>query len=185
MRDLSQEFKDAFERYSDELFRYCLLRTSDRERSLELTQEMYLRVWDYAQKGNDIGDLRPFMYRTLRNLIIDEYRKKKIYSLESMVNDDEGMTLDTLLPADESNTLKAAMTRYDATRALALLSRVPEPYREALALRYIEGLSPGEIAAIIGESENAVSVRVHRGLKKLRALLEAEGAVGDGPQKNI
>jgi DNA-directed RNA polymerase specialized sigma24 family protein len=42
-------------------------------------------------------------------------------------------------------------------------------------MRYVDGLSPQEIAGLIGESENVVSVRVHRGLKKLRALLE------DGP----
>jgi len=52
------------------------------------------------------------------------------------------------------------------------LQKLPDAYREALSLRYIEGLSPQEIGKIVGESENAVSVRIHRGLKKLKELLQ-------------
>ena len=41
-------------------------------------------------------------------------------------------------------------------------------------MRFIDELSPKEIAAILGVSENVVSVRIHRGIKKLRQLVEKE-----------
>ena len=175
MGDFEQQFKDAYERYSDELFRHSAMRISDRERALELTQDAFMRTWDYVRKGGQVRELRPFLYQTLRNLIIDEYRKAKTHSLEAMVEDTEGATLDALMPSDDTNTLEAAMDRFDARKALGAVDELPELYKEVLLLRYVEGLSPKEMAEILNETENVVSVRIHRGLKKLREILEAKG----------
>ena len=57
--------------------------TSDRDRALELTQECFLRAFAYADRGEEIREVRPFLFRTLRHLIIDEYRKAKSFSLDS------------------------------------------------------------------------------------------------------
>lgn len=175
MRDISEEFGEAYERYSDELFRHCAIRLSDRERALDITQEAFLKTWEYMTKGNEVRELRPFLYRTLHNLIIDEYRKHKSLSLESMVRSEDGDgDIESLMPADESNTLESAIDRFDGKRVLETLQELPDSYREVLVMRYVDGFSPKEIADAIGESENAVSVRVHRGLKKLKVLLESE-----------
>jgi RNA polymerase sigma-70 factor (ECF subfamily) len=173
------QFTEAFEAYGDELFRHAMMRLSDRERALEVTQECFLRTFEYVRKGGKIEQMRPFLYRTLRNLIIDEYRRHKSVSLESIAESHE-MDVELLLPGDESNTLAAAVGRFEGARALAALQELPDVYREALTLRYVEELSPREIAAIVGESENVVSVRVHRALKKLRELLEGEQENHDG-----
>ncbi len=176
MRDeVQQAFSQAYERYSDELFRHCALRLSDRERALEITQEAFLRTWKYLSGGQEIEELRPFLYRTLKNLIIDEYRKMKTYSLEAMVNEEEGQTVESFLPSDDSNTLEAAVGRFEGKRAIEMLARLPDSYKEVLLLRYVDGFSPKEIAGELSESENTVSVRLHRALKKLRDLLEADG----------
>jgi len=172
MRDLQQDFERAFEAYNDELFRHAAMRLKDRDRAIELTQECFMKVWEYAQKGGEIRELRPFLYRTLRHLIIDEYRRKKPVSLEAMAEEFEDKNVEALLPPDQSNTLERAIERFDGVAALAALQKLPDAYREALSLRYVEGLSPGEIGKIVGESENAVSVRIHRGLKKLKEMLE-------------
>lgn len=172
MQELHEQFEAGFRAYSDELFRHASMRLSDRERALELTQECFVKAYEYAKRGNSIDELRPFLYRTLRNLIIDEYRKKKATSLEALVEGEEGGDVEALMPADESNTLEAAIDRFDGKRALVALSKLPDLYREAVSLRYVEGLTPQEIAKIVGESETTVSVRVHRGIKKLRDLLD-------------
>jgi RNA polymerase sigma-70 factor (ECF subfamily) len=171
-KDHAHAFEDAYTRYNDELFRHCYLRVSDRERALELTQEAFLRTWEYIEKGNTVLEFRPFLYRTLKNLIIDEYRKMKTQSLDAMVEGTEGGSIETLLPPDETNTLEAAINRFEGAHALEALQELPDAYKEVLILRYVEGLSPKEIAHQLEESENAVSVRVHRGLKKLKELLE-------------
>lgn len=171
MEDLQTQFTDAFERFSDELFRHASMRLPDRERARELTQEAFLKAWDYAKKGHEIHELRPFLYRTLRHLIIDEYRKHKTTSLESMMTE-EDESIEAFMPADESNTLEKAMERLDGKAAILTLEKLGDLYREVLTLRYVEGLSPKEIAMVTEESENVISVRLHRGLKKLKELLE-------------
>lgn len=178
MGDFERQFKDAFERYSDELFSHCSMRISDRERALELTQDAFMRTWDYARKGGEVREMRPFLYQTLRNLIIDEYRKNKTQSLDSMLENSESGAMEAMLPQDDSNTIEAAMERLDAKQALARVNDLPHMYSEVLLLRYVEGLSPKEIGKIVGESENVASVRIHRALKKLKELLEASDRMG-------
>ena len=174
MKDREQIFRDAFERHADELFRHASLRLSDRDRALELTQECFLKAWQYALRGEGVREMRPFLFKTLRNLIIDEYRKAKSFSLDSMLEDDDGGVLEANLPRDDTNTLEKACDRFDGARAVSAIRRLPEPYREVLALRYVDDLPIREIAGLVEESENVVSVRLHRGLKKLRAMLESE-----------
>lgn len=172
--EAQERFKEAFEAYADELFRHAVLRLSQRERAHELTQECFLKAWQYVSRGEEIREMRPFLYRTLRNLIIDEYRKTKSFSLDEMLEGDDGAQVETSLLADDANEMEEAMNRFDGSRALQALQALPEPYREAIVLRYVESLSIAEVAERTGESENVISVRIHRGLKKLKVLLEQE-----------
>jgi len=172
MADAHQAFERAFKEHSDELFRHASIRLSDRERALELTQECFTRTWEYMARGGQVHNFRPFLYRTLKHLIIDEYRKHKPHSLEAMVEGSEGGSVEMLLPAEETNTIAAAIERFEGAEALQKLQELPDQYREVLTMRYVEGLAPKEIAEYLEESENAVSVRIHRGLHKLRMLLE-------------
>jgi RNA polymerase sigma-70 factor (ECF subfamily) len=172
MQDNMARFEEAFEAHADELFRHAYLRLSERERARDLTQETFLKTWEYVERGGSIENIRAFLHRTLRNLIIDEYRKKKTQSLDALLVDSEGEVQEANVPRDETDQLEAAMDRFDGGRALEALRHLPDAYREVLSHRFLDGLSIGEIADISGESENVVSVRIHRGLKKLRALLE-------------
>lgn len=173
MEDSKQQFSDLFERHSDELFRHAFLRLSDRERALELTQETFLKAWNYVNKGGDVRQPRSFLYRILNNLIIDEYRKRKSQSLDAMLENEETSTaVEAEYLRDEVDVEEEAMIRFDSARALKALEELGEAHKTVLVLRYIDGLSPKEIAESIGESENTISVRIHRGIKKLRSILE-------------
>ncbi len=173
MTDTNKEFEQAFEAHTDELFRHASLRLPERERAVELVQETFMRVWEYVARGNEVREYRPFLFRTLRHLIIDEYRKHKTVSLEGMMlAEDE--SVERLLPTDDTNTFEAAVERFEGKRVLQVLAELPDLYREVLLLRYVEGMSPQEISVVLDESENVVSVRIHRGLKKLKVLLEPE-----------
>jgi RNA polymerase sigma-70 factor, ECF subfamily len=170
----SLQLKQAFEQYSEELFRHCLMRLSERERALELTQETFLRAFQYAVRSEEeVRQWRSFLYRILNNLIVDEYRRKRALSLESLLmNDERANETESALLRDDQDVLEEATVRYDAARACEALELLPERYRDVLRRRFLEGLSPTEIAKALQESENAVSVRIHRALRKLREQLE-------------
>lgn len=172
MRAHEHQFIEGFDRHADELFRHAALRLKDRERARDLTQDAFMKTWQFMEGGGEVRELRAFLFRTLKNLIIDEYRRSKTESLESLVDTDEGETIDALLPPDETNTLESAIARLDGAQALAAIKELPADYAETLLFRYVDGLAPSEIAVMMQVTENVVSVRIHRGLKKLKDLLD-------------
>jgi RNA polymerase sigma-70 factor (ECF subfamily) len=159
---LQKEFEAAYKDESNAVFRFCLLRTSDHDLALDLTQDTFMRFWDTLCKDKKIKNCRAFLFAVARNLIIDWYRKKKAISLESMLI--EGSEDKNELLSFASGIEIEAEAKYLIRRINAL----DETYRDAVYLRCVEGLKPKEIAQIIGESANVVSVRINRGLKILR-----------------
>ena len=55
-----------------------------------------------------------------------------------------------------------------------LLDGLDDKYRQVIVMRYVDDLAPREIAGIVGETENTVSVRLHRGLHKVRDLIKSQ-----------
>jgi len=55
--------------------------------------------------------------------------------------------------------------------ALRIVGELDDSSREALLLRFVEGLSPREIGRLSGESANVISVRLNRAIKKVRSLM--------------
>jgi|SRR3989344_533818 len=160
---LNEEFMKAYEKYSDAIFRYCYFRVYDRERAKDLVQETFMKTWDYIAQGNDIGNIRAFLYRVARNIIIDYTRKKKEDSLEALQESGFNPGLDERANKE---------IEFDFQAALQAIKSLDEKYREAVTMRYIEGYSPKEIARMIDETENVVSVRIHRGLQQLRKKIK-------------
>lgn len=162
---MQKEFLKAYDQNADALFRQCFFKVHDREIAKDILQDTFAKTWDYIGKGNTILNMRAFLYRTLNNLVIDHYRKKKAVSLDAM--GEEGFT-------PEAPEGISAHDRFEGEKALILLNELPEIYRDALVMRYVDGLELSEIANITGETENTVAVHVHRGINKLRELFSNE-----------
>lgn len=165
-------FLRAFEEYGDALFRHASLRVSDRERAIDIVHDTYTKVWSYIRQGYEIENFRPFLYKVLNNLIIDEYRKIKESSLDALM-EAEGVDEGAFDELSES-TVESLAATLDGKQAFTVVETLPDTYREVLILRFVDGLGPKEIAGLLEESENVVSVRIHRGLKLLRQHIEVE-----------
>ncbi|MHB1769724.1 MAG: RNA polymerase sigma factor [Minisyncoccota bacterium] len=169
-RPYENAFLEAFDEYADALFRHASFRLKSRERATDLTQDAFLKAWDYVHEGNEVRNWKSFLYRVLNNLIIDEYRRTKEESLDSLLEDSTA----------QANTLLAAGSRAEKEEELneefmlekirTLISGMPDAYRAALTMRYIDGLSAKEIAGALGVSENVAAVRIHRALARLKEL---------------
>lgn len=164
-------FLTAFEEYSDALFRHASLRINDRERAVDIVHDTFAKVWGYVRQGHDIENFRPFLYKVLNNLIIDEYRKKKEQSLDSLM-EGEGVDEGAFDDLTES-TVETLAATLDGKKAFTVVEKLPDQYREVILLRFVDGLGPKEISELIEVSENVVSVRLHRGLQMLRQEIAA------------
>jgi RNA polymerase sigma-70 factor, ECF subfamily len=165
-------FLKAFDEYADALFRHAVYRLSDRERAIEIVHDTFTKVWGYIRSGHDIESYKPFLYKVLNNLIIDEYRRRKELSLDAILSE-EGVDEGTFPELYEGGIEEITFT-LDAKKASELLGEIPIVYREVLTYRFVDGLGPKEISELIEESENVVSVRIHRGLKILREMIEKQ-----------
>lgn len=158
----AEDFEKAFGEYKDEIFRHCYFIVFERELALEIMQDAFMKTWEYIAKGNDIDNIRAFLYRVSGNLCFNHKRKKSETSLEAL--QEEGFD-----PPSVDERLKRDVIAEE--QVISVLKKIEEPYKTAVSMRYIQGLSPAEIAEILGESANTVSVRITRGIKQLRALL--------------
>ncbi len=160
--DADKEFLGAYDAYADAIFRHAYLRLGDREKGKDVMQETFCRAWSARMEGTKVEHMRGFLYRIANNIIIDEVRKKKSLSLDMLM--EEGF--------DPSDTKAEDSDKQLYNDVLALTSHLDPDYRLPVMLRYVDDMSVGEIAEALGLSENVVSVRIHRGIAKLRSLVE-------------
>ncbi len=161
----TDQFMEYYEKYSDDIFRFCMVKTKDRSLSLDITQDTFMKFWEYIIKDTDIENERPLLYRIAKNLIIDSYRKKKALLVEDYA--DIGAQDD--LSLDDSQRLADVI---DGEKAISLLHQLPELTREIITLRFLHDFSISEIAHTIKRENKTVSVYLHRGLKQLREILK-------------
>lgn len=167
--EIKKKFAEIYKTESAAVYRFCLLRTSDKEIAVDFTQDTFMRFWKVLAAEKEIKNPRTFLFTIARNLIIDWYRKKKSLSLEAIMEgrDGEGSGFTPSISDSVENTV-------EATYLIKKIETLAEPYRRAVYLRCVEELKPREIAAILDESVNVISVRISRGLRQLRTTLHYE-----------
>jgi RNA polymerase sigma-70 factor (ECF subfamily) len=165
MEDTIQWFEKLYDTYGDAIFRHLYLRLGDRDRAKELTQDVFMRAWQYVSQGKTIEHERAWLYRAAHNAFVNEIRTdKRTYSYESMVEETGFDVADET--ADTSD-------QADHRELLEYLDQLKDSYRQVLVMRYIDDLDVIEIAKLLNESETNISMRLKRALEKLRTLYES------------
>ncbi len=127
----------------------------------DLVQDTFMKTWQYLVKGGKIDVMKAFLYHVLNNLIVDEYRKNKTTSLDVML--EKGFEPSTGNSERLINTL-------DGKAAVLLIQLLPEIYKKVMRMKHIQNLSIKEISLITGQTKNAITVQLHRGMEKLKLL---------------
>jgi RNA polymerase sigma-70 factor (ECF subfamily) len=137
-----------------------MFRLKNREKALDLTQEVFVRMWQsYLSKGKEVEYPKALLYKIAHNILVNSYERDKIYdSLDNL--SEEGFEV-------EDQTQKTSFEIKDLNDAL---DKLPEKYSDLIMLKYIEGFSIKEIAEMYDETENVISVRLHRALGYLEKI---------------
>ena len=156
-----RELVKAYDDWADSLFRFCYFKTSDREVAKDLVQQTFLKAWAYIRQGNEIKNIKAFLYHIANNIVIDWYRQPKTSSLEAM--EEVGLN-----QRDEKvDQIKEAEFEW----ILGVVKQLEPDEQDLIIWHYIEDLSSSTVAKMIGVKENTVAVRLHRALKHLKSLL--------------
>lgn len=132
----------------------------------DVVQDVFLRM----QRG--IGGLRdderfgPWVYQVARSAIVDHQR---VAARHVVVDGDPPEEAAPALDEEDED----AVARDLATYVAPFVAMLPSPYREALTLTELEGLTQKEAAEMLGVSLSGMKSRVQRGRKQLREALDA------------
>jgi RNA polymerase sigma-70 factor (ECF subfamily) len=159
---LKAVFDVAHHDYEKGLNSYAFFKTNDRAVGENLVQDTFMKTWIYLVRTGKIDMMKTFLYHVLNNLIIDQYRKHKTSSLDSMV--EKGFD-----PSAEED-YKRIFDILDGEAAKVLILQLPVTYQKVVRMRYVQNLSLKEMALITGQTKNTVAVQAHRGLEKLKLL---------------
>lgn len=156
--------EDAYSAYADMIFRHCYFRLMDRERGKELMQETFIRALEYARKGSTIEQMKAFLFRIANNLIIDDVRRKKELSLDTL--QEEGFD-------PHGSGEQEILQNLADQEMISILSKLDAPDRDLIIMRYVDGMKPREMSEYLNLNPNIISVRLHRAMKSLEQLIKA------------
>src|SRR5215216_1858432 len=169
-------FQEIVRRYRNPITNFVYRMIDDYERSVELSQETFIRVYTSASRYQANYSFSTYIYRIATNLAISELRRRKrrkFVSLFSPFTNDDGETIE-LDPPDSNPLQDEALIDNERRTAVArAISSLPEKYRAAIVLRDVEGLSYDRIAEVLKLSEGTVKSRINRARNLLKEKLSA------------
>lgn len=174
------------ERYYRELLSFLSRVVGDRDTAADLAQESYARVLAAQQAGRPAQDPRALLYRTARNLVIDQHRRAKVRAAtgEAASPDGEDPGLDGLAGPRSREPDVIVASREGLAAVVATIDELPPRCREAFILYKFDGLSYAEIAERMGISPRTVEMQLKIAMHACwRCLDELDGAVHTAPAR--
>jgi RNA polymerase sigma-70 factor (ECF subfamily) len=169
-----KQYREAFAlllpRYRDKVFRLTFSMLRNRATAEDITQEILVRVWRALPGYGAQAALSTWIYAISKNACLSELRKRR--PVVSLDDDDEG--------AYDAEVAAIASTDADDSATVSvtqLLDQLPERYRQAVILFYMEDKSYEQTAASLGLPLGTVKALLHRARKRLTELVrETESA---------
>jgi len=174
----SAAFETLVEIYSPRLYGYFYRLTGRREDAEDLLQEVFVRVVRMIGRYEHDNRFDAWLFRIATNLVRDRVRRQRRSPggeasgrqghepgiLEEVPDDDVDQPDDVLQTAEQVDQLQRA------------LKRLPGAEREVILLRHFSQMSFKEVAEAMGTPLGTALARAHRGLAKLRQLMEEDAA---------
>lgn len=166
-----EAYSQIYDFYVARIYRFVFFKINNQEDAQDITSEVFLKTWQYVIDGKEIKNLNALFYKIARNMVIDHYRKasQKEISLDELTGG-----IDSLKPALEikADNQQLVDNKMELEKIQDKLRGLKDEYREAIMLRYIDGLSIKEIAEIVDKKKGAVRVILYRALNALKELME-------------
>ncbi|HBK45445.1 MAG TPA: RNA polymerase subunit sigma [Xanthomonadaceae bacterium] len=172
-----------FHTYYRELLNFLTRKVRDRETAADLAQESYARVYAAEQSGVVIHNPRALLYRTARNLVVDNFRRGVVRDQGRKPEPDEP----SIDPDDqagpeafEPEVAQAARQRFEAV--VSIVEALPPRCREAFLYVKFDGLTHADVAQRMGIAVKTVEMHIRVALAACWDHLETLDEVTRPPQ---
>jgi RNA polymerase sigma-70 factor (TIGR02952 family) len=154
-----------YDRYVDVVFRFIYYRVNDRALAEDFTSETFLRalrrISTISYQGRDIG---AWFVTIARNIVLDHVKSAR-HRLEIT-------TADTIEGRDSVPSPEAAVLEgLSSTHLMNAVNQLGEEQRDCVVLRFMQGFSVSETAAVMGKNDGAIKALQHRAVRKLAELV--------------
>lgn len=157
-------FTELYDMLSSRVFGLILRVLVDRSQSEEVLQEVFLEIWQSADRfAPNRGQGRSWVLTIAHRRAVDRVRA----SQSSADRDVRAGFRD--LDVAHDNVAEEGEMRIEGRRVARALSTLPDPQREAITLAYYGGYSQSEIAAMVGAPLGTIKTRMRDGLSRLRS----------------
>lgn len=161
-----EAFAKLYDLYARRIYSFVFFKVSGKEEAEDITSEVFLKAWNYVTENKSVESFSGLLYRLARNSIIDLYRKKKQETI-SLDNEEREIEM-----GDSGVWAENLGIKLESQKIMTALQGLKQEYREIITLKYVDELNISEICEITGRGKIAARVTLHRGLKKLKQLLE-------------
>lgn len=164
---LPEDFARWYRENRAVVYRYVRFRVATRDVAEDVTSEVFLKALRALDRFDDsLASPRTWLLRIARNAVTDHLRSlRRRGSLHVSLDRVPDLVAD--VPSADDRVLRQERIQ----TLLNCAGSLREMDQEILSLRYGAGLDNGEIAEALGISNNAVAVRLHRALKRLKAAV--------------
>jgi RNA polymerase sigma-70 factor, ECF subfamily len=162
------DFEAWFHDHRSVVYRYVRFRVATREAAEDVTSEVFMKALRSIHRYDaSLASPRTWLLRIARNAVTDHLRAlRRRGSLHVSLDHVPDLVAD--VPTQEERVVREERVQ----RLLNGSRLLRQADQEILSLRFASGLDNGEIAEHLGISNNAVAVRLHRALKRLKSAVE-------------
>lgn len=161
-------YRQLLDELSTAVSRYLVSRLGYHAFIEDCVQDILLAIHNARHTWQSSRPFRPWLFAIVRNKSIDMLRKRKSYEKMLLSQADESQLSYEAAVEQNSRSMEDTITQG------RLIDALDPGYRQAIVLTKLIGFSNAEAARVLSISETAVKVRVHRGIAKLKSLLEAD-----------
>lgn len=163
----SEALEYLIERHYSRLIGYLyLMLDGDRSQAEDLTQEAFTRALKAIEHYTYPRPFKPWLYAIAVNLAHNHHHRAETRNVTH-----NGGILN--LAASEGEDIEGTVVQHgEIDRMLALLGKLPGKQREAIILRYVDGLSLAEIADVTGVPVGTVKSRLSIGLSRMKSVMQ-------------
>jgi RNA polymerase sigma-70 factor (ECF subfamily) len=160
-------FAVLYRQYATRIYRYIFTRVSNRADAEDLTSQVFMAALKGVRRFNPGGNVAAWLFTIARNKIADSFRKlKPVLYLEDLPG----------LASEDNDTVNLLISKERAGLLSAVLKELDVEKLELLQLRFAGELTYAEIGSVVGKTEAAVKMAIHRILRQLEERMEKNNA---------
>ena len=145
----------VYKDYADRLYSFALSVSKNKEIAEDVTADVFIKLYTFLSKGNDVINLKAFLYTAVRNAVYDNFKSAS----RNTPLPDEDIFIDDSYAMDEKLAINDA------------LGQLPQDEREIVLLYCYEGFLHKEIAEILDVPEGTVRWKYRKALSALKSIL--------------